>query len=618
IASWGWGEDILKLRELIAPSQTRLWIALWRAESAWLEGTSINAPKGGEAEKVAALSAIQDDFTSGKAKQVVDNAVQALEATLSSFSPDDILCTASWRQLTEPTNALAEALRLWLSCLPSQNIPLVGPPFPLPFIEISALCASLTLHPLWRSVRNKAVPSHILPFVRSLSLLLSVYLDFSRFLPGTSDDAWLAQAFAIGLRFVPGDEEVVIHLLEYASSLVSPAFMETRGWQIPPMIWERRCLESIVPFLTFSLECTPIKVGPLRPTPTSILAATTLRLPAPPAETLTKSATSLPLDRDWMFTPLDHLLRSGQSEVFKSLPSSWDFSEKEMVRATLLLAKVHREMLLFHGLQIFALNREETVFSCMKVFMLEHGQQQETSAEEVFRDSAVGRFMEDLLAPFTPAAVRMLPSPSPEGPSLEEVAKAFLGSGTPFYQYYIDFVGLYDSISFSHPLFARLLLLPLAMRYPTDYRKCLWADFYQVVRTIKTPIEAVVSGDIREYLWPAESDSEIISAYLRALVQGATQSAFMHLIAVHHIACNIWPDLGHAAAGEKAVRLLQAVVSQANPATIRGVVAYRQAKGKLVLPPACFDKLDEVKDARRALIQLAGPAVNDRLKSLLD
>lgn len=288
-----------------------------------------------------------------------------------------------------------------------------------------------------------------------------------------------------------------------------------------------------------------------------------------------------------------------------------------MVRATLLLAKIHAEVLLLHGLSAFALTREETVFSCMKVFMLEHGQQQETSVEEVFRDTIVGRFMEDLLAPFIVSSTSLT---SDTGASLEEVAKPFLGSGTPFYQYYTDFVGLYDSISFSHPVFARLLIPPLSMRYPADYRKYLWADFSHVVRTIKTPVEAIISADVREYLWPIETNPEVTSAYLRALVKGQTEG-FMHVVAVHHIACGIWPDLkGESAAeyDEKAVKLLQAVASQANPTVIKDVVSYTQAKDALVLPPACFEGLDGIKELRKSFAQRCGPAVMNRLITLLD
>ncbi|KAJ7511923.1 hypothetical protein B0H11DRAFT_2214793 [Mycena galericulata] len=88
------------------------------------------------------------------------------------------------------------------------------------------------------------------------------------------------------------------------------------------------------------------------------------------------------------------------------------------------------------------LTRDEAVFGSMKVFMLEHGQAHDDSAEEVFRDRVVGQLMDDLLAPFTlaassagsvPPSSPVIPSP-PSQPDLEQVAVRFLGTGTPFYQ----------------------------------------------------------------------------------------------------------------------------------------------------------------------------------------
>ena len=60
---------------------------------------------------------------------------------------------------------------------------------------------------------------------------------------------------------------------------------------------------------------------------------------------------------------------------------------------------------------------------------------------------------------------------------LEFVAARFLGPGTVFYQYYTDSVHLYDAgISFGHPAFAELLLIPAPMEYLADYRKSSWGD----------------------------------------------------------------------------------------------------------------------------------------------
>lgn len=138
------------------------------------------------------------------------------------------------------------------------------------------------------------------------------------------------------------------------------------------------------------------------------------------------------------------------------------------MRATLLLARVSQEVLGFHQLGGFLMSREEVAIGCMKVFMLEHGQQQDDSQEEVFRDNIVERFMGDLPAPFS-APAKSLHTPPPlihSADSIDVVAKRFPWGAVPFYQRYTDFFGLYDAISFAHPLFARLLLSPLSMHYP--------------------------------------------------------------------------------------------------------------------------------------------------------
>ena len=168
------------------------------------------------------------------------------------------------------------------------------------------------------------------------------------------------------------------------------------------------------------------------------------------------------------------------------------------------------------------------------------------------------------------------------------MARRFLGSAVPFYQWYTDLVTLYDGVSFAHPLFARLLLPPLSMRYPADYRRFLWADFGQAVRTVRTPPGDVVTGSIAEYLWPAEGDAEVVGAYLRALVRGALEG-FLRVVAVHHVACNIWPDLrGEGAAGgrgegggeERARKLLRAVVDQGGLEVVRWIKENIKCKGK--------------------------------------
>jgi hypothetical protein len=301
------------------------------------------------------------------------------------------------------------------------------------------------------------------------------------------------------------------------------------------------------------------------------------------------------------------------------LPTGWDASEVEVTRATLLLTKIAREVAVRYSFVEFVLSKEEAVFGCMKVFMLEHGQPHiGNSSEEVFRDEAVGRLMDDLLAPYTATASSsstadeavpsspVIPSP-PAQPDLEDVAVGFLGAGTPFYQYYTDFVALYDAISFAHPTFARLLLPPTAMRYAPDYRRHLWNDFAHVLKTVRVEPGNVVTADLGEYLWPVEGDAQMIGAYLRALVNGGLHG-FLRMVATHHVACSIWPDLRAGGVGEeRAEKLLRVVLDQAAKEVVREVVCYRQAReGRVQVAPGCFELSEEVKRVRLEYVERVG------------
>jgi hypothetical protein len=265
----------------------------------------------------------------------------------------------------------------------------------------------------------------------------------------------------------------------------------------------------------------------------------------------------------------------------------------------------------------------------MKVFMLEHGQQQEYPSpatgdeEEVFRDLIVSKLMSDLLAPFTIGATSTssLSSKLPDI-DLEQASLPFLGSGTPFYQFYTDFLALYDAISFSHPIFASLLLPPLALTYPIDYRRILWADFAHVLRTVRTPVDQVIAGDLRDFLYPVEK-GEMIGKYVGSLLQGSVDG-FLRLVALHHVACNIWPDLRSEEVGAEqedvAKKLLKLVVEKGDGRVVREVLRYRQVREeKVICPPACFETSGEwIADRAEFVQQALGSELRERLQGMFD
>jgi hypothetical protein len=629
LAGWGWHDDVLSLRSklLALRRDWEVWEMVWRAEAAWLEGARVNGVRGGKGEREAAIEILKSGFEGGKEKDVVNSAVDGLQRELGELDARSATGTLDIRRLRDLApyaNILAASIRLWLACVPPPSDgTLVSPPFPLPFARLSELCAKVVQHPLWDSVLVES-KSHIHIFLRPLTLFLSIYLHLSRRIPDISEDLWMTQAFSILGRLIPGDEESAHQIVEELTGMINSEAMVSRGWPVPPVIWEKGGLGVIKPFLRHAIQpMEDNRIGPVWMSPRSIQLSTTQRLPSrSPSSSEVDEKYGLPLTKDWPFSPLDHLLRSGSSSVFNALPYSWDASEIEIVRASLLLTIVYQAILGRYSMDSFTLTREEVVFGCMRIFMLEHGQPQNDSSEEVFRDNVVGQFMVDLLTPFTVARASPGPSrPSPKArEDLEKVARHFLGAATPFYQYYTDFVALYDAISFAHPLFSRLLLPPTSLRYPLDYRRHLWKDFSHILRTVRVPFDQVIASDLGDYLWPVEDDPQMVGAYLSALLRG-TLVDFVRLIAVHHIACNIWPDLRQDDTNKNdgAVTLFKAVMGQGNADAVRDVVTYRQSThGPTLVPPKCFEDEGPWKNERLKCIERwGGPALVERLRNLL-
>lgn len=621
VVGWGWDAGLLELQSHLNTEEKDwgLWDATWNAQSAWLEGSKTNGIRGGEGERLVFLESVrpmlEDD---GRVPAVVDVALVSFEEALTRYQTDD---TDSLKKISRSASILSAIIRLWLACIPPHlDGPPSTPPFTLPFSRLSQLSASLVVHPLWLTISSDSSFNYLLG--RQISGFLASYLGLARRLPGVSEGLWMGQAFSIIVRLCAGDEDISTALLEQVMKMLTPEWTAARRIHVPPVIWEKGGLFILEPFFARTIRPqSEVCIGPLTVTPRSIKSSTTQRLPSPNG----LKNLGLPLHRDWAMTPLDHLLRSVDSAVFKALPASWDSSEVEVTRAALFLTKVVQEALLNFSITSVCVTREEATFRCMQVFMLEHGQSQNDSSDEVFRDAVVGKLMEDLLTVYVNGNPTQFPS-STEQLDLEKVAARFLGPSVPFFQFYTDFVALYDAISFSHPLFAALLLPPTSMRYALDYRKHLWCDFNHIVKTIRTPVERILTVDVVGYLYPIEKDAQILGSYLSSLLKNDLHE-FPRLVALHHVASNIWPDLQGAHQGneEQSSVMLKAVVQRGGNDVVREVVLYRQdipssGSTNILLPPVCFEGLSgEVRSSRMSLInRWGGSAMLSRLDGLLN
>ncbi|KAI6140628.1 hypothetical protein BKA82DRAFT_154479 [Pisolithus tinctorius] len=620
VTAWGWESEVRLLRKDLTEAEQdwEVWSVVWNVEAAWLEGARINGVKGGEKERAEVLDSVQPGFEAedGLEHKVVRAALEAVKQRLGTLATDSPGMKQALRLIVAPTRALSSAIRLWLACLPPlKDVPLGSPPFTLPFGELSKLCAELVTHPVWSLPQKRGM--YLQVHLRPLSSLLVYFHRLSRHIPGTGPDLWLAQGLSMITRLIPGDESAAIAIEE---NCILPVTPQITGFhvQLPSV-----ATDILKPFFEHTIRPSQnVYFGPLHVTTESISRSATLRLPGGAPDLPEEAKTGLPLPRDWLTAPLTHLLRSGTSPVFRNLPTGWDASEVEVVRATLLLLHVSSGVLRRWGLGVYALGPAEVVFACMKVCMLEHGvgggASGMDSSVEVFRDSVVEKLMQWLLHPFTP---KQLPTPPPSPPTtatcseptsaslprftpqnyLEIASQTYLSqTHTPFYQFYTDLVALYTSVSFAHPIFGALLIPVLAMRYPSDYRRLVWCEAGDGSRA-----SSGVGGDVREYLYPVERDGRILGAYLQALLAGSNApQGFLRLVAVHHVACSVWPDLqklARAAEDETRPTLLRLLLNRGDAPAVRDVLLYRQSpRSGFLWPPSCFEcDLAETDKAER-------------------
>ena len=656
VRGWGWIEWTLDFTDVIvaasepvSPSSADhsvgyergwhlLWTSIFHTIASWVEGASVNGVKSGEEEKILVSTRLRPLFESGRAAEsVVLDAIGRLQVWKFHSSPASTLL-ASLHNLADEAGLLAATARLSLATLRS-----VEGSWKLPAQEIHDICMRMLEDEATRGLFTLVsgyndpmnIPEDAHTFVRAVTSLLAVELQLyhrSNILSASNPtlgkanprQEWVNQALRVLHALLPGDEHYAKYIFERLCDDIDSDFVkETLLEDILDERWDEDGMKILLPFLTRSLRPKVATgeddhvsreapyIAPISPTPESIARCTVLFIPSlshvRDAWMLHDRDLVLPIRSDWPTWPLNHLLHSGSSPVFHELPSDWDATETEVVRASLLLARMvqvlcHRRV--SHFSPSVDMSRAETIFACMKVFMLEHEQRQLDSGEEVFRDPLITRLLDELLTPFTYAnRHKVHQSTTERDPSLEQVSESFLN--TPFFQFYTDFLALYDAISFSHPLFARLLLPPISMTYAADYRKLLFCDYGHVIRTIKTNIGDVLCEDMREYLWPVEKNPQILGCYLKALL-GSPPSEFIHWIVVHHLALNIWPDCrdGNNDSDDRAGKLLSAIVGQGSYDVIRDVAFYCQLKDEVSVPPKCYQQRDWV--GRRLFIESIG------------
>ncbi|GMK55626.1 hypothetical protein CspeluHIS016_0206820 [Cutaneotrichosporon spelunceum] len=423
-------------------------------------------------------------------------------------------------------------------------------------------------------------------------------------------DTWARSAFDLALNFGPGDEPLALSLVDDIirtdwTGLSGSKHHHGEGAEDPDPQPVLDAIKSIghtdgLTILRPLLHATilPALADILAPRPSHLYLKATGTLRSPPP-TLPQA---LPLLADWVFSPIDELLRSGASQALDLAPSDWDASEPQLARAILALARLAAFTSPTYR------NRTDAILGAMKVFMLEHGLPDAPNAvKDVFRDDAVSSSLTAILdATAVPSAAA---TPTQEAVHAPLEGARFLGD-TPFFQFYQDLVALYEAVSFGDANFARVLLPPLAMNYAVDYRRLLWAES-EALRSLRigegagVPLE---SGSVAAYFMPLETDRGVLHAYARAVVAG--REGFLGRVAVHHLAGLLWTGEDTERASPR-VQLLVVVLAQGSDAVLRRVIGHDVERDDGT------GTVDEHEIARRVAVvaQLAGPRAVARLRA---
>ncbi|SGY18765.1 BQ5605_C014g07467 [Microbotryum silenes-dioicae] len=600
----GWENlALLAHRRGLQDASPTLIAAAWNLWTVWLEGSKVNSAWRGEMARNWIQEHVATDFEDGKI---------AILAVKTAF--DRIKCLDITRSIGFDAELVVAAVRFSTTFEEDSNLSTPA----LFYLDGSSVVSFFdSVVPKMAVMRS---PAPDVSLVQLLILLLrhipTTSIRFSR----TVDT----------LRFLrAGDEVAARDLLEWMIRVVHPF----ANHSMPPLASLDADLELsalsnaavLRPFLMHAVITSSggRVTGPDHPTPRDIKLTACLP-PFCSKDTL--------LHSDWPLVALDELLRSGTSPVFQSLPKDWNASELDLVRTSLALMR----LVVNTGEVSARIQPRRMIYDLIKVFMLETDnpitpstrQFYDPASTDLYRHQGVDFSLRNLLTLWSVAVVPQQLNKA-DARSSEDTLEGHSAtvSSPPFYRTYSDLLGLYDSISLGHEVFAWVLLPPLAMSYPVEYRRLLWNDYAHLLRQIRTRVEDAISdcddpeARLSCFLAPAETDLTVLCAYAKALSLGdvtQAQTPLLYLIGVHHLANALFSASVDSTTRSK---LADAVVVGVSDEVFKALARYDQAKDGAALRWGATvwlqDDDDEVKRKWTALRGLVSQSNRCRLDKLI-
>jgi len=104
--------------------------------------------------------------------------------------------------------------------------------------------------------------------------------------------------------------------------------------------------------------------------------------------------------------------------------------------------------------------------------------------------------------------------------------------------FFLQLLDQFQAVSYGDELFAMFLCIPLAMTQPPEYRKALWIERQELVKSVTLKSENFGSAVSDKFMYPHESDLVLIVAYFQAVQLGYIHKkiqSFMYSFVVNHV-----------------------------------------------------------------------------------
>ncbi|KAJ6635703.1 RNA polymerase II-associated protein 1 [Pseudolycoriella hygida] len=106
-----------------------------------------------------------------------------------------------------------------------------------------------------------------------------------------------------------------------------------------------------------------------------------------------------------------------------------------------------------------------------------------------------------------------------------------------FENLYVLFLDHFQGTSYGNESFSSLLMVPLAQKYDSKWRKMVWSEHATALRFVNCGEDQCL-GSLHSYLYPIEKDKSLLKSYYQAMNGVLRQNSIAYKIAKHHLEQN--------------------------------------------------------------------------------